>query len=184
MRRVGRSTPQSSGQRNKRAPCYRHDDLDTIRKDSIDQPIRRLDDFADHLVQGFPGEEQSITPGGYAIIRDLTTTDNSDFCIYPIGTTTYQVGAYPAGSYTLQVDFLYDAFPFGPSIITLGVVPFTVTGAPAAVPAPTNSPLALLALIFAVVSVSVWVLRGRRSAWQKKGSGSNGTYLSLSSPRN
>ena len=28
--------------------------------------------MAKQRVQGFPGEEQSITPGGYAIIRDLT----------------------------------------------------------------------------------------------------------------
>ena len=112
-----------------------------------------------------PGYPQ-ITQNGNAIRILLTGvhTDNSDFCIYPIGTATYQVGAYPAGSYTLQVDFLYDAFPFGPTVITLGVVPFTVAGAPAsAVPAPTNSPLALLALFLVVASVALWVLRGRRS---------------------
>jgi hypothetical protein len=28
--------------------------------------------MAKQRVQGFPGEEQNITPGGYAIIRDLT----------------------------------------------------------------------------------------------------------------
>ena len=63
---------------------HHRDDLDTIQMDSLDHPIRRPDDFADHVVQGFPGEEQSITPGGYAIIRDLTTKECWVALVWPV----------------------------------------------------------------------------------------------------
>ena len=116
-------------------------------------------------IVGTPGYPQ-ITQNGNAI-RFLVfgvRTQDIDYCNYPVGTATFPVGAYPAGSYTLQFDLLYDDYPFGLTVATLGVVPFTVTGAPAsAVPAPTNSPLALLALFPVVASLALWVLRGRRS---------------------
>ena len=115
-------------------------------------------------IVGTPGYPQ-ITQNGN-VIRFLVfgvRTEDIDYCNYPVGTATFPVGAYPAGSYTLQFDLLYDDYPFGLTIAILGVVPFTVTGAPASVvPAPTNSPLALLALSLALVGLAVGVLRERR----------------------
>jgi hypothetical protein len=80
-----------------------------------------------------------------------------DFCIFPIGTATFPVAGFPEGAYTLQVDFAYDDYLLGPTITTLGVVPFTVTSpSAAATPAPTLSPIALLILTLAL-GLTAWL---------------------------
>jgi len=64
---------------------------------------------------------------------------NPELCYYGVGTATYPVGNFPAGSYTLHVDWRYMSFT-GPWIQeTLGVIPFTVTGG-APPPAPVSLP--------------------------------------------
>jgi hypothetical protein len=76
--------------------------------------------------------------------------ETSDLCVYDIGTLTEPIGTYPPGDYTLTVDFIYEDYPFGYTTITLGVVPFAVTGATSLAPVPAVSPLweyVLLALI-------------------------------------
>jgi hypothetical protein len=88
--------------------------------------------------------------------------DTLDLCVYDIGTLTAPVGAYPAGDYTLTVDFLYDDFLYGPTIINLGVIPFTVTGVTFAAPVPASSQAALLVLLLLVSGVALRVLRIRR----------------------
>ncbi len=81
------------------------------------------------------------------------------------GTATIQVGAYSAGAYTLQVDLLYDNWPFGYAVETLGIVPFTVANSPAlAVPTPVNSPLALAGLILIILGLTAFALRTRRTS--------------------
>ena len=90
--------------------------------------------------------------------------DPGELCTYGTGTGVFPIGSYEPGNYTLTVELFYHDFFGQPHMLTLGVVAFTVTGAPAsAVPAPTNSPLALLALFLVVASLALWVLRGRRS---------------------
>jgi hypothetical protein len=86
-----------------------------------------------------------------------------DFCIFPIGTATFPVAGFPEGTYTLQVDFAYDDYLLGPTIMNLGVVPFTVTAAPSAVatPAPTLSPVALFVLTLAL-ALTAWFGQMRR----------------------
>lgn len=110
---------------------------------------------------GYP----KVTQQGHAIRILLfgVHTTNIDFCNYRIGTATIQVGAYPTGTYSLQVDLLYDNYPFGYAIETLGIVPFMVAGSPApAVAAPTNSPLALAGLILMILGLAALALRTRR----------------------
>lgn len=76
-----------------------------------------------------------------------------EFCYYSSDAIAYPVGAYPAGSYTLQVNWRYGTFS-GWVIETLGVIPFTVSAAPSQEPieAPTLSiaGLGVLALVLVV----------------------------------
>ncbi len=86
-----------------------------------------------------------------------------EFCFYGRGTSTYPVGAFPAGDYTLDVERRYMSFS-GPWIEeTLGVVPFAVAAAPPqqAIEAPTLSMAGLGVLGLALVVVVLRHLRKR-----------------------
>jgi len=111
----------------------------------------------------WPGYPQ-ITQEGNAIriLEYGYHVDFEDFCIYGVGTLTEPIGAFPPGDYTLTVDFLYNDFAFGYTIITLGVVPFTVTGAVSATPVPASDSSGLVALLLLMASLAVWKLRTRR----------------------
>ena len=68
-------------------------------------------------------------------------------CSNIIGTLSYPFAAFPVGDYTLTVELAYVDFSGFPNLLTIGVIPFTVTGAPAAdASVPTLRPVALLAL--------------------------------------
>jgi hypothetical protein len=79
-----------------------------------------------------------------------------EFCYYSSDARIYPVGAYAAGSYTLQVNWRYGTFS-GWVTEALGVIPFTVSAAPSQQPieAPTLSIAGLgvlgLALLAAVL---------------------------------
>ena len=88
--------------------------------------------------------------------------DDAELCIWGIGTSIDPIGAFPRGDYTLTVDFIYYNYPDGYATINLGVIPFTVTGAPPAMPVPTSHPLGLFALSFLLSGFGVWMLRLRR----------------------
>ena len=82
-----------------------------------------------------------------------------ELCIYGIGTVVVPIGAFPPDDYVLTVDLLYLHPLFGPTIINIGVVPFTVTGAAAAAaPVPTLGTAALLALLL-TLGVAAWMWR-------------------------
>ena len=109
---------------------------------------------------GFP----QITQEGNAI-RILEYGDHvtfDDFCIFGVGTTVDPIGVLPPGDYMLTVDFLYLDFAFGYTIMNLGIIPFTVTGAVPTVPVPTSSPLVLPALLLLMSGLAIWTLRARR----------------------
>lgn len=76
-----------------------------------------------------------------------------EFCYFSTDAIAYPVGSYPAGSYTLRVNWRYGTFS-GWLIETLGVIPFTVSAAPSQQPmeAPTLSVagLGVLALVLLV----------------------------------
>ena len=88
--------------------------------------------------------------------------DFVDWCIYGVGTLTEPIGNFPPGDYTLTVDLLYDDLLYGSTTMTVGVVPFTVTGAMPVEPVPTlGVPGGLVAAAF-VLALAILALRTRR----------------------
>lgn len=110
-----------------------------------------------------PGYPQITRDGSAIRILEYGNHETfEDFCIYGIWTVTEPIGTFPPGDYTLTVDFTYDNYPFGPATITLGIIPFTVTGvAPATAPVPSSGPLGLSALLLLTMGLAVWRLRMR-----------------------
>jgi hypothetical protein len=88
--------------------------------------------------------------------------DTTDLCIYPVGTLTAPIGAYPSGSYTLTVDFVYDDFLFGPTVIGLGTLPFKVAEPIPAASVPMLDRYGLLALLLLAPGIALPMLRYRR----------------------
>ena len=83
-----------------------------------------------------------VTQEGSAITVLFTGIheDDLEWCYYDVGTATYPVGTYPAGSYTLDVERRYMSFS-GPWIQeTLGTILFTVTGGAPSPPKPASAP--------------------------------------------
>ena len=86
-----------------------------------------------------------------------------EFCYYGLGTSTFPVGIFPPGAYTLNVERRYMSFS-GPWIQeTLRIVPFTVSAAPRQRPveAPTLNLAGLTALLLALIGAVLRVLRKR-----------------------
>lgn len=78
-------------------------------------------------------------------------------CGYPTGTLVAPVAAYPAGSYTLTVELAYYDFFDGPSILTIGVVPFTVAAAAApAAPVPASGRVGAAILVVLLLALGLW----------------------------
>jgi hypothetical protein len=85
-----------------------------------------------------------------------------DWCIYPAGTYTVPIGQFAAGDYMLTVDFAYDGYPFGLTTDTLGVIPFTVSGAAPPTPVPSLTLLWKGVLLVLIVCITCWDLAVRR----------------------
>jgi hypothetical protein len=88
--------------------------------------------------------------------------DTADLCIYEIGTLVAPIGAFPPGDYTATVDFIYENYPLGYTTITLGVVPFTVTGVTSAASVPASTISGGFALLIFVSGSALWTLWMRR----------------------
>jgi hypothetical protein len=109
-----------------------------------------------------PGYPQ-ITRAGSAIhIVEYGNRVSSDLCIYPTLTTTESLGDFLPGNYVLTVDFVYDDYPLGFTTITLGVIPFIVTGATVAAQIPTSTTLGRSVLLILISGSALWALRMRR----------------------
>ena len=111
---------------------------------------------------GYPQLTQ--TGNSIRLVEYGVHVDFADFCIYPVGTYTEALGTFPPGDYTLTVDFTYDNYPLGLTTITLGVIPFIVTGTRpvSAVPALTTpGTIALLAVL-------AWFALGRLRARRRR----------------
>lgn len=111
----------------------------------------------------WPGYPQ-ITRNGNAIrIVEYGVHENlQDLCIYPVGTYVAPLGKFSEGDYTLTVDFAYDDYPFGLTTVNLGVIAFSVAGAPSVVEVPTSTPSGLIALLVLISCIALWELRTRR----------------------
>jgi hypothetical protein len=85
-----------------------------------------------------------------------------EWCYYHIGTSTFHLGTFPPGSYTLDVERRYGT-PFGTwAQETLGVIPFTVAGAPTApAEAPASSSASLAILLAALTGTALFALHQR-----------------------
>jgi hypothetical protein len=113
-------------------------------------------------VPGYP----QVTQNGNAIRILLFSVHYSDseFCNLGIGTAVEAVGAYPPGSYTLQVDRRYSNFAGDYVVETLGIISFTITGQAAPpVSAPTLNGTGLLILVLALMGFAAWGVRAGRA---------------------
>jgi subtilisin family serine protease len=85
--------------------------------------------------------------------------EGSDLCIFPPGTLVRPVGQYPAGNYILTVDMLYRDSVFGPTILNIGVVSFTVSARQEATPVPAVGVLGMSILVVLLLAAVGWRLR-------------------------
>ena len=83
-----------------------------------------------------------------------------ELCIFGIGTVTTEVGAFPPGTYSLSIDLLYQHPVFGPTILNVGAVSFTVAARPKPASVPTINSLGALALTTLLI-VAIWLRRTR-----------------------
>jgi hypothetical protein len=114
-------------------------------------------------IEGWP----HITRQGDAIRIDLWSTSNTDplLCNIGVGTATYAIGAYQAGSYIVQIDREFMGDLGGIRTETLGIIPFTVTGSFAqAAPLPSLQGWGLGVLGFALFVVALSTMRRRSLA--------------------
>ncbi len=87
--------------------------------------------------------------------------EDPEFCYFSSDIRAYPVGAYSAGSYTLHVEWRYGTFS-GWVTETLGVIPFSVSGATQQpIEAPTLSVAGLSAFVLGLIASALFRLRGR-----------------------
>lgn len=92
--------------------------------------------------------------------------DDPVLCVFGVGTATFSIGTYAAGTYSVEVDRFDHLLLSGePAAETLGTVPFTVAGGampPAS--APTLNALGSSLLLFMLVALAARSLRKTRAA--------------------
>jgi hypothetical protein len=111
----------------------------------------------DGIVGGIPGYPQ-VTQEGSAIRALFYSVHYQDpeLCFLPVGTATFPISNYLAGSYTLQVDRWYFDGGGNPVVETLGILPFTVTGGDApTVSVPVLQQSGLWVLILTIVGIAM-----------------------------
>lgn len=124
------------------------------------------DGICDAIVE-HPGFPQTKRQGNAIRILEYGHHwDDFDLCIYDVGTLEVPIGTFAQGDYTLTVDFIYEDYPFGYTTTTLGVVPFTVSGASPPIPVPVLNKLGGLALLTLICVAALCSLRIRRQGPQ------------------
>ena len=112
-------------------------------------------------VPGYPQITQ--TDNAIRILLHSIHVSYPEFCNVPILIRSFPVGAYPAGTYTVQVDRTYDAIlPPRTVVETLGILPFTIAAAPAPAVLPTTGLIGLLALFATMLLIAAPVLSRRQ----------------------
>ena len=91
-------------------------------------------------------------------------SEDPEWCFYDVGTATYPVGTFPAGAYTLDVERRYGNAFGSWTQETLGLIPFTVSGAPAQQPieAPVLSIAGFASLLLALIVAARLAFRSRK----------------------
>lgn len=114
-------------------------------------------------IVGIPGYPRISQEGSHIrIVLWSVSYHDSGLCNIPIGTMTYPIGAYPAGSYTLQVDRDYFDGAGDPRTESLGAIPFTVArngGVPQPVAAPALDACGLALLLLGLIGIVSWELK-------------------------
>jgi hypothetical protein len=104
-----------------------------------------------------------ITQTGNSIHFLIYADHASDqqLCIYPTVNSTWVVGIYTAGSYTVQVDRAYPLV-VGNKVETLGIFPLIVTAAPTPATLPTIGRIGFLVLVGSILLIAIAALRYRQ----------------------
>jgi hypothetical protein len=87
-----------------------------------------------------------------------------EWCYYHVGTSTFPVGVFPPGSYTLDVERRYGNVFGSWTQETLGIIPFNVSGVPLQQPieAPALGIVGVAGLFLAMVAAALLRLRARK----------------------
>jgi hypothetical protein len=85
-----------------------------------------------------------------------------ELCTDGVGAVTRSIGSYAPGEYTLTVDLIYGDPIFGPTIMNIGVVSFTVRGTSEVAAVPASTSHALLMLIILIAIGGILAMRDRR----------------------
>lgn len=89
-------------------------------------------------------------------------------CVYENGALTEPIGTFPPGDYVLTADLVYTDEVGHPQVLTIGVVPFTVTGVAASLPVPTLRTRGYFVLVLLISGFSVRTLcRGHAEILQE-----------------
>ncbi len=113
-------------------------------------------------IAGIPGYPQiTRTDNAVRILFNAVRYTDPELCNLGFGTATYAVGAFAAGSYTLQVDVRYPDAGGDFVVETLGLVAFDVAGASAPLAAPASTAGGLLLMIGLIVLAALVAFRGR-----------------------
>jgi len=115
-------------------------------------------------IVGAPGYPQITQEGNAIRILLLSVSYSSpELCFWTIGTATVPVGAYPVGSYTLQVDRTYSDGGGNTIVETLGLLPFTVAGVAApVVPVPAIDWAGICIFVLMVIGAATTSRPSRR----------------------
>lgn len=120
---------------------------------------------------GLFATDSKISQQGASIRVVIPGVQSTLFCSFPVVEDTIPIGALPAGSYTLQVD--YGHYPPGDpgnvTVETIGIINFNVAAAPggvAATPVPTSGDVGgiILGLILLALAWPGLRRRGGRPA--------------------
>jgi len=109
-----------------------------------------------------------VTVQGSEITMLFTGIHEGDpeFCYFGAGISSYPVGTFPPGSYTLDVERRYVSFSGNWIQETLGIIPFTVTGNAPPPTMPVSTPAlgtsASGILLLALSGFAAWCLHSRR----------------------
>jgi hypothetical protein len=102
-----------------------------------------------------------VTQNGNEITILFTGIHEGDpeWCYYHVGTSTFPVGTFSPGSYVLDVERRYGTV-FGEwAQETLGIIPFTVSGAQQPIEAPTLNLVGFASLLLALITATLRNLR-------------------------
>ena len=120
------------------------------------QPVNvELHGYACVLYLSPPDTPFVVTRNGSAItlLVQAVVSPDQDFCIYPVDTTSYAIGMFAPGNYTVTVQAQYENFFAEEITQTLGVLLLNARG-PMQVPALSTWGASVLA--FCLFGVFVW----------------------------